>query len=184
MLQIKAILFIIALAGITWISRSSLRDFRSHGFYRFFAWIAITALILLNINYWFYEPFCLYQIISWILLIISLPLVIRGVQLLRKAGKPDEGRIDPALVGFEKTTQLVTEGIYRYIRHPLYSSLLFLAWGVFFKCPSWTGGCLAVIATFFLTMTAKVEENENIKFFGDSYRHYMMQSKMFIPFLF
>ncbi|MCJ7774504.1 MAG: isoprenylcysteine carboxylmethyltransferase family protein, partial [Desulfobacterales bacterium] len=113
MLQLKAILFIIAFIGITWISRSSLRDFHSHGFYRFFAWIVITGLILLNINYWFYEPFRLHQIISWILLIISLPLVVQGVRLLRKEGKPDKERTDPSLVGFEKTTELVTEGIYR-----------------------------------------------------------------------
>jgi protein-S-isoprenylcysteine O-methyltransferase Ste14 len=49
----------------------------------------------------------------------------------------------------EKTTILVTTGAYRYIRHPLYSSLLFLAWGIFFKAPSWPGGLLALAATFF-----------------------------------
>jgi len=183
MLQIKVVLFIIILIGITWISRSSLRDVCSHGFYRFFAWIAIMGLIFLNINYWFFEPFRLHQIISWILLILSLPLVIQGVRLLRRQGKPDEQRTDPSLVGFEKTTELVTDDIYRYIRHPLYSSLLFLTWGVFFKQPSWTGMCLAILATFFLIMTAKVEEVENIMFFGDVYQQYMKQSKMFIPFL-
>ncbi len=30
----------------------------------------------------------------------------------------------------------------------------------------------------------KIEETENIRFFGDTYRNYMKQSKMFIPFLF
>ena len=182
--KVKLILFIIAMVGIVWVSRSSLWNFRSHGFYRFFAWVIILCMIWMNIEFWFYEPFRLHQIISWILLIISLPFLIWGVQLLRKAGKSDVGRTDPTLVGFEKTTELVTEGIYSYIRHPLYSSLLFLAWGTFFKMPSWVGGCLAVIASFFLTMTAKVEEAENINFFGDSYRQYMKQSKMFIPFLF
>jgi protein-S-isoprenylcysteine O-methyltransferase Ste14 len=78
----------------------------------------------------------------------------------------------------------VTVGAFRYIRHPLYSSLLFLAWGVFFKHPSWVGLFLAGIATFFLTMTARIEEAENMAFFGTAYESYMKQTRMFIPFLF
>jgi protein-S-isoprenylcysteine O-methyltransferase Ste14 len=182
--QFKLIVFMVASVGLAWVSRTSLRDFRSHGFYRFFAWGAILALVLLNLNYWFYEPFSIHQIVSWLLLIISLFLVIHGFQLLRMVGKPDSKRNDPSLVGIEKTTELVTVGAYRYIRHPLYSSLLFGAWGVFFKRPSWLGGGLAVIATVFLVATSKVEEAENIRFFGTAYQNYMKQTKMFIPFLF
>ena len=71
-LQFKVILFIAASAGIAWVSRASLRDFRAHGFYRFFAWEAILALFLLNVGYWFDQPFSLHQVIAWSLLIISL----------------------------------------------------------------------------------------------------------------
>ena len=182
--QFKVIVFIVASVGLGWRSWPSLRDFRSHGFYRFFAWESILVLILLNLDYWFYEPFNLHQIISWLLLIISMFLVIQGFLLLRKVGKPDSERNDPSLIGIEKTTELVTEGAYRYIRHPLYSSLLFLTWGAFFKKPSLVSVCLAVIATFFLTMTAKMEEAENVRFFGAAYQEYMKQTRMFIPFLF
>lgn len=181
---VKIILFFVVSLGVTWVSWPSLCDYRSHGFYRFFAWESILILILLNINYWIYEPLSPHQIISWLLLICSLFLVIEGVHLLRVVGKPDDEREDPALVGLEKTTELVTIGTYRYVRHPLYSSLLFLAWGAFFKHPSYGGGFFALTASFFLTMTAKVEETENIRFFGDAYRDYMKQSKMFVPFLF
>jgi len=54
---------------------------------------------------------------------------------------------------------------------------------VFFKQPSWTGFNLAVISTFFLTMTAKIEEVENIRFFGDVYKRYMKRTKMIVLFL-
>ena len=181
---IKPIVFIVVSIGFAWLTRWSLRNFRSHGFYRFFAFESILILILLNVDYWFLEPFSIYQLISWPLLIICTYLVIHGAILLRKLGKPDDRRRDPSLMGMERTTKLVTEKVYRYIRHPLYSSLLFLAWGAFFKRPSWVGMSLAVIATFFLTMTAKIEEAENIGFFGDEYREYMKRTKMFIPFLF
>jgi protein-S-isoprenylcysteine O-methyltransferase Ste14 len=180
----KIIALIIASVTISWVSRSSLRNPRSHGFYRFFAWEAILALILLNLNYWFYEPFRILQLISWFLLITSLYLVFHGVRLLRAAGKPDNRRQDSSLLGMEKTTELVTKGAYRYIRHPLYSSLLFLTWGAFFKQLSLAGICLAVLATLFLTVTAKMEEAENIRFFGSAYKSYMQRTRMFIPFFF
>ncbi|NIQ77767.1 MAG: isoprenylcysteine carboxylmethyltransferase family protein, partial [Anaerolineae bacterium] len=67
--------------------------------------------------------------------------------------------------------------------HPLYSSLLLLTWGVFLKNPSWAGCGLALGATAFLLATAKVEEAENVRYFGAAYRTYMRQTKMFIPFL-
>ncbi|MFQ5754048.1 MAG: methyltransferase family protein [bacterium] len=182
--QFKVIVFIAASAGIAWLSRTSLRNIRCHGFYRFFVWEAILVLILLNLDYWFYEPFSIHQIISWVMLIGCSYLVIHGVQSLQTLGKLDRKRIDPQLMGIEKTTELVTVGAYRYIRHPIYSSLLFLAWGVFFKHPSWAGITFAVLTTFFLTMTAKMEEAENINFFGAAYQSYLKQTKMFIPFLF
>jgi protein-S-isoprenylcysteine O-methyltransferase Ste14 len=182
---LKTVLFVVASAGIIYISRASLRAPRSHGFYRFFAWEAILALILLNAEYWFRDPFSLHQVISWIFLIISAFLVVHAVHLLRILGKPNAQRSDDeATIGFEKTTQLVSVGAYKYIRHPMYSSLLFLAWGVFFKDLSWSSGILALAATAFLVATAKMEESEDIRFFGAAYQTYIKQTKRFIPFLF
>jgi protein-S-isoprenylcysteine O-methyltransferase Ste14 len=180
--MLEGILFVAATAGIIYVSRSSLRVPRSHGFYRFFAWEFLLLLFLLNLRRWFHEPFSLHQIVSWVLLLTSLFLVLEGLHLLRRYGKPNNKRDDESLIEFEKTSTLVTTGLYRYIRHPLYSSLLFLAWGTFFKVPSWLGGLLAVASTIFLLLTARVEEGENIRFFGTAYQDYMKQSKMFIPY--
>lgn len=181
----KILLFVLASAVIVYISKASLRNPRSHGFYRFFAWEAILALFLLNVEYWFWNPFSLPQIFSWIFLIASAILVVHAVHLLRMMGKPTAQRNDDeATIGFEKTTNLVVVGAYKYIRHPMYSSLLFLTWGVFFKNPSWSSGILALAATGFLVATGKVEEAEDVRFFGTSYQDYIKQTKMFIPFLF
>ncbi|MDE3057930.1 MAG: isoprenylcysteine carboxylmethyltransferase family protein, partial [Bacteroidota bacterium] len=51
---------------LAYISRKSLRVPGSHGFYRFFAWETILALLITNIGKWFFNPFSLRQIISWI----------------------------------------------------------------------------------------------------------------------
>ncbi len=53
-----------------------------------------------------------------------------------------------------------------------------------FKSPSWLDAGLALLCTAFLFATARVEERENINFFGDEYVEYMRHSKMFIPFVF
>jgi protein-S-isoprenylcysteine O-methyltransferase Ste14 len=186
--MLRVLVFAMVSAALVYISRASLRVPGSHGFYRFIAWECILALIFLNfvsLRQWFDDPFCARQIISWVLLIGCIVPGLHGIILLRSQGKPDAGRTDDApLVWIERTTELVTTGVFKYIRHPLYSSLLLVAWGVFFKRPSWVAGGLAVCATAFLVATAKAEELENILFFGDAYREYMQHSKMFIPFVF
>lgn len=166
-----------------WISRDAIRTTGSHGFYRFFAWEAILGLVLLNGSSWLVKPLAFHQIISWILLLCSIPLVVWGVTALR-TGKSAEERDDTTLLEFEKTTALVTDGIYQYIRHPLYSSLLFLTWGIFFKDISWAGFALGVMASVLLFLTAKADERECVRYFGAAYSDYMQGTKRFIPYVF
>ncbi len=180
----KLTVFLVASAGLLGISRKAIRKTSSHGFHRFFAWEAILALILVNMDAWFAHPFAPIQIVSWALLSVSLVLLAQGVYLLRFVGKPDHTREDGTLMAFERTSVLVTAGLYRYIRHPLYASLLFLAWGAFLKQTVWYSACLVVVATACLVATAKADERECLRHFGSSYKEYMSRTKMFIPYLY
>ncbi len=182
---IKFIVFAVVTIGFFYVSRVSLRIRESHGFYRFFAWEAILILILLNIDQWYAgESGSTLQIIARLCLFLSLYLVIDGVRLLHFVGKSNGTRDDDTLIGLEKTTVLVTSGLFKYIRHPMYSSLFFLAWGAFFKSPSWLGGGLAIVSILFLNAAAKAEELENVHYFGEIYRKYMQKTKRFIPFVY
>ena len=183
-LLMKAVLFGVVTLCLLIVSYKPLQSFRNHGFYRFFAWEVIAALLILNLDVWFVEPFSWHQLISWALLLLSLYLVIEGLRLLRLIGKPDAQRTDEGLINVEKTTQLVTTSLYHYIRHPLYTSLICLAWGAFFKSPSWIGFLLAAGACLFLSLTARIEEKENSQYFGEAYQDYLRKTKMFIPFVF
>jgi len=173
--MIESILFIGGTIPIFLISLPSLRRPGSHGYYRFFAWEAILGMFMINIRGWFVQPFAWYQIISWILLCSSLVPILWGVILLRRVGKPTDA--------LEATTQLVQSGIYQFIRHPLYASLLYLGWGIFFKSPGLLDGCLAVVATAFLYTTALADEAECLVKFGEKYGGYMKKTKRFIPFV-
>ena len=181
---LKIIFFVAASIPLVYISRPSLKEPRSHGFYRFFAWEAILALVMLNLDLWFTDPFTWHQLISWVLLLVSIYPLVQGVRLLREMGKPNAQRADPTLFTVEKTTQLVTSGIYRFIRHPWYSSLLFLTWGTFFKDVNWPGVILALVSSVFLIATARGDESECIRQFGSEYEEYKKHTKMFIPYLF
>jgi protein-S-isoprenylcysteine O-methyltransferase Ste14 len=181
---LKIIFFVAASIPLIYISRPSLKQPRSHGFYRFFAWEAVLALVMLNLDLWFVDPFSWQQLISWALLLVSVFLLVQGLRLLKEVGKPNASREDASLLGLERTTQLVTTGIYRYIRHPLYSSLLFLAWGTFFKDVGWSGGILALVSTLFLIEAALADEAECLHYFGADYAEYKKHTKMFIPYLF
>ncbi len=181
----QIVAFLVGSTGLVYVSRASLTRPRSHGFYRFFAWELILALLLLNIPHWFRDWNAWHQLISWILLFASFVPLWFGVRALRGRGKADrKQREEPELLSFERTTQLVTDGIYRYIRHPLYSSLFVLDWGIFFKRPSWLGLCLACVTTWLLIRTARCDEAECIETFGPAYRQYMQRTRMFIPYVF
>ena len=179
------IIFSVASLIILAISWKSLQQPGSHGFYRFFAWEAIVALFVMNVPVWFDKPTSWHQTISWVLLVICFIPLAFGVYSLRTRGKTAEQREgEPSLMAFEKTTALVTSGIYHYIRHPLYSSLFFLAWGIFFKLPSLLGMILALVATVFLVATAKADEGECTRFFGPPYQEYMKTTRMFVQYIF
>ena len=165
------------------ISWRTLFNVKSHGFYRFISWECIIWLFANNYKYWFEDPFKLNQIFAWILLIISAFLVIMGVMQMKKLGKASKSRDEDTLYQFEKTTELIDVGIFKYIRHPLYSSLIFLTWGIYLKNPDLQLLFIALLSTLFLYFTAIFDEKECIQYFGNKYIDYKKRSKMFIPFL-
>lgn len=177
MISSQILLFIAGSLGLclfTW--KYSIKARRPHGIPRFFAFESILLMAILNAHAWFERPFAWYQIISWVFLIASLVLAVSGFVLLYYIGKPKGD--------FENTSKLVIIGIYKYIRHPLYASLIFLGVGIFFKDIKLSTILLALINFIALIATAKREEKEMHIKFGSEYATYMQNTKMFIPLIF
>lgn len=181
--MIRLILFIVCTILFVRISRQALKNPRSHGFYRFFVFEGVTLLILLNNPYWFSDPFSPTHIFSWTLLAFSLVFVILSIKALRQKGGYANRADMPENFAFENTTTIVEAGLYRYVRHPMYSSLLFLAWGAFLKHVTFINVFLVLGVSGLLVVAAKIEERENVYFFGNDYKRYMRCTKMFIPWL-
>ncbi|HVN57175.1 MAG TPA: methyltransferase [Bacteroidales bacterium] len=154
----------------------SIKHGRYHGIARFFAFESIFIMTLLNFRIWFRDPFSISQTASWVLLLSSIYFAFAGFMLLKRIGKPQGGN-------FENTSVLVTNGLYRYIRHPLYLSLLLLGTGIMLKNPRPLLLALGAINLIALWLTARIEEREMTAKFGEEYRNYMKVSKMFIPYI-
>lgn len=179
----EVLVFLIGTLGLAFFSRRTFHHPGSHGFYRFFAAEAMLALIIANAVVWFHEPLGPRQLVSWLLLFVSLVLAMHGFVLLHRRGKPRADQEDNADFVFEKTSTLVCSGAYQYIRHPLYTSLLLLTWGALLKHVTLVALSLAACATAFLVATALAEEKENLLRFGEAYATYSRTTKRFIPFL-
>ncbi len=149
---------------------------RAQGPYRFAAFEGIAALVLLNYGVWFANVLSPLQLVSFAALAISIYLPLAGVLTLKGRGAP-EGH-------FEYTTKLVTTGVYRYIRHPMYASLLFLAIGAYLKRPlDPSGVAIFAVTVAAVFMTARAEERDLVAAFGESYVAYMRTTARFIPFV-
>jgi protein-S-isoprenylcysteine O-methyltransferase Ste14 len=77
--------------------------------------------------------------------------------------------------------KLVTHGIYRWIRHPLYTvgSTFIVAFAI--AADNWFIAALGVLAFIAMAVRAPKEEANLIAKFGDSYRDYMKTTGAFLP---
>ncbi len=78
--------------------------------------------------------------------------------------------------------QLITHGVYRRIRHPMYTALLLHAVGQALVIPNWLAGP-SYLVPFVILFAGRVraEERMMLEQFGDEYAAYMKKSKRLVP---
>jgi len=78
--------------------------------------------------------------------------------------------------------QLVTSGLYRHLRHPMYTSIFLCALGQALVVPNWIVGPANLVA-FFVLFAVRVQPEERMmaEKFGDQYRSYLAKTKRLIP---
>jgi protein-S-isoprenylcysteine O-methyltransferase Ste14 len=86
--------------------------------------------------------------------------------------------------GTRKGHKLITNGIYRYIRHPLYTfgASLFISFGM--MADLWFIAALGIVTFILMAIRTPKEEANLIEKFGDEYREYMNRTGRFLPKLF
>ena len=76
---------------------------------------------------------------------------------------------------------LVQHGPYRWIRHPLYTSAALLIVALSLICANWFLLVTGVVLLSILVMRTRIEEENLVARFGDSYRDYMERTGRFVP---
>jgi protein-S-isoprenylcysteine O-methyltransferase Ste14 len=80
-----------------------------------------------------------------------------------------------------KEATLVTQGPYRWVRHPMYSITTLLFAGFTLMTANWFLGFTGLVTMTLLMLRTSKEEQFLIKRFGDSYRDYMRTTGRFFP---
>jgi protein-S-isoprenylcysteine O-methyltransferase Ste14 len=173
---VGGILFALATVALIALSHRSILHRSGYGWFRFMAFEALFLLLIEEAPFWFNDPLSTRQVVSWTLLLVSLWLALHSFRLLRRYGSPESS--------IENTKRIVKRGAFRYIRHPLYTSLALFAWGVYLKHPDVVGAGLVLGTTAFLIAAALREERLNLSKFGDAYRSYARKTKRFVPFIY
>lgn len=89
-----------------------------------------------------------------------------------------KSRIDKSI----KRNDLITTGIYGYVRHPIYATFLYIATGIIVIYGNILLFTLSFIFWAFLTITMKkTEETWLIDLYGDNYISYSKKVNRFIP---
>jgi protein-S-isoprenylcysteine O-methyltransferase Ste14 len=78
--------------------------------------------------------------------------------------------------------RLVTEGIYRRLRHPMYAAFWLWAFAQALLLPNWVAGFagIAGFGTLFFNRVP-IEERMMLESFGDEYRAYMSRTSRIVP---
>jgi methanethiol S-methyltransferase len=116
------------------------------------------------------------MILGEILAILALLVGLRQTDLWEFLGVAQSSGSDGS-----DNARLVTRGLYRYVRHPLYSAGLVFIW----LLPLMTLNVLAINIglTIYVIAGAWLEENRLLQEFGQEYALYKASTPMFIPFL-
>lgn len=81
-----------------------------------------------------------------------------------------------------KANELVTGGVYAFVRNPIYSAFLFICTGALLLCRNWYVLMLPPLFWLYLTVFMKLTEEKWLaERFGDEYAAYCKQVNRFIP---
>ena len=77
------------------------------------------------------------------------------------------------------SSQLVVGGLYRWVRHPLYTAGLVFIWLT--PVMTWNGLALIIGLSLYLYIGALFEERKLLREFGEVYQNYQQRTAMFFP---
>ena len=134
---------------------------------------------------------CIYLFSPWLnwadyalpqgLIWVATP-VMAGALWLFWRSHTDLGNCWSVILELNRDHRLVTQGVYRFIRHPMYASFFGLALGQAMLLNNWLAGWSGLTAiTLLYAVRIPHEEQMMLESFGDEYQAYMRRTGGIIP---
>jgi protein-S-isoprenylcysteine O-methyltransferase Ste14 len=120
----------------------------------------------------------------WPAFVLGLVALAAALALFRLTHKA-LGQMWSVSLQLKRDHRLVTTGIYRRIRHPMYSAFWLMAVAQTLLLPNWVAGPAGLIGFGFLFFSRVWPEEQLMEAtFGDEYRAYVARTKRVIPFIY
>jgi protein-S-isoprenylcysteine O-methyltransferase Ste14 len=145
-------------------------------------WITISISISLGVILMMFIPLPISR--SYLIAFLGLVLIIFGV-VIRISAIHTLGKFFTVNLAIHNDHQLVTKGLYKFVRHPSYtgSLLSFVGLGVSFN--NWLSLCviaIPIIISFIYRIN--IEEKLMLQQFGAEYINYQKNTKRLIPLIY
>jgi protein-S-isoprenylcysteine O-methyltransferase Ste14 len=125
----------------------------------------LSAITLIQPTFWMEVVGCALMLTGWAVIVISQHQMGAAWRL---------GIVD-------EPTELQKRGIYRYVRHPIYTGMIMSTIGMLVMMPTYIMLTLTVLALIGLNREAQLEEAHLTRMHGDAYRHFSAQTGRWLP---
>ncbi len=154
-------------------------------YYRiFFNLVAIIGLIIM-VRLTFNDNILLFKQTTF-LFIISIVLIILGLVVLVIASTAFNIKEFLGIETYEikMESKLVTKGIYKFMRHPLYTGTILLLSGYFLYVPTLSVLIFLILTFVYIEIGSRLEEKKLLIEFGNDYTEYCKNVKRYFPFIY
>jgi len=122
--------------------------------------------------------------IAGLLLLLTGGLIRMKARLELKKKARFKSLLGTAQLQIVKEHQLVKDGLYKHIRHPLYLGEILRNLGFVVIFSSVYGTLIVLLASIFLLFRIEIEERMLIVVFGEEYKEYKRKTKKIIPYIY
>ena len=149
-------------------------------FYNAFSFIAIIPILAMPVALPDKPMYTIPQPWNYLALVLQIIGLIGAAASVMHTGAFEFIGLSQAL-GIKSKSGLVTGGLYKYIRHPIYTFSILFIWAT--PAMSYNLAALYLSFTLYFIVGALFEERKLVKAYGEEYLEYKSRTPMLIPFL-
>lgn len=117
-----------------------------------------------------------YGILRTVAMVVAVASLLLTVKCWARMGS--DWRMD---VSVSKPTNLITDGLFRLVRHPIYALSMLLMLCSLAILPTLSMAAVAIVHIVLMNLKARNEERHLLQAQGEAYRRYLQRTGRFVP---